>query len=118
MLTPSEAHPQGLPGPREAGAAAFYRPLACWFCLPSFVFLLAPLLKTAGETGAGLSLLAVLTSVWIAPLFTLGALALAMFGHETTIQRAGDRRMWGLITLAIAANLLLSAGGLATRLLH
>lgn len=105
MLTPSEAHP-------------LYRPLACWFCLPSFVFLLAPVLKIAGERGAGLSLLAVLTSVWVAPLFTLGALALAMFGRQTSTQLAGDRRMWALIALAIAANLLLSAGGLATHLLH
>jgi hypothetical protein len=105
MAASSEAHP-------------VYRPLACWLCLPSFVFLLAPVLGRSGDSGAAVALLAVLISVSVAPIFTLGALALAFTTHFTSAEHAGERRMWTLVALAIAANLLLAAGGLGVRLLH
>jgi len=94
------------------------RTLACGFCLPSFTFLLAPILTITGEAGIGWAVVAVLTSVWVAPVFTLMAVALAVIAHFTSALKVGERRLWTLVVLAITANLLLSAGGLAMRLLR
>ncbi len=99
-------------------ATPLYRPLACWFCIPSFIFLLAPILAVSGEAGIGWAILAVLTSVWVAPMFTLLAVATAMIGHYSAGTRISERKMWLVIVLAIAANVLLSAGGFASRILR
>ena len=99
-------------------AQPLYRQLASWFCLPSFTFLLGPVLAIVGEAGVGWSIVAVLTSVWVAPMFTLLAMAVALVGHYSAARHIGERRMWTLIVLAITANLLLSAGGLACRILR
>jgi len=93
------------------------RTLACGCCVPSFTFLLAPILTITGEAGVGWALMAVLTSVWVAPMFTLMAVALAVIGQFTSAAKVGERRLWTLVVLAITANLLLSAGGLAIRML-
>lgn len=93
------------------------RTLACGFCLPSFTFLLAPILTVTGEAGIGWAVMAVLTSVWVAPMFTVLAVALAVIAHFTSSSKVGERRLWTLVVLTITANLLLSAGGLAIRLL-
>ncbi len=103
---------------QSSQASPLYQPLACWFCVPSFIFVLAPVLAIIGEAGMGWAILAVLASVWVAPMFTVLAVATAMIGHYTAGQRIGERRMWALIVLAIAANLLLSAGGFAARVLQ
>ncbi len=100
-----------------AQAPPGYRSLACLFCLPSFLFLLAPV-GWLGDAGMGWAILAVLTSVWVAPMFTLLALAIAMIGHSRSEQHSGERRMWTLVVLAIAANLAVSVGGVAARILH
>ena len=55
--------------------------------------------------------------MWVAPMFTLMAVALAVIGHFTAAAKVGERRLWTLVVLAITANLLLSAGGLAIRML-
>jgi hypothetical protein len=93
------------------------RTLACGFCLPSFN-LLAPILTITGEAGVGWAVVAVLTSVWVGPMFTLMAVTLAVIAHFTSAIKVGERRLWTLVVLATTANLLLSAGGLAIRLLR
>lgn len=105
MLPASESH-------------SLYRPLTCLFCVPSFTFLLGPVLMFFGEAGIGLSVVAVLTSVWVAPMFTMMAVALAVIGHFTSIRHVGERRIWMLVVIAVTANLLVSAGGGAIRLLR
>ncbi len=95
-----------------------YRPLACWFCLPAFAFLLAPPLRTLGDAGAALALVAVLMSASVAPAFTLFALAIALRGHFGYRQAQHERLMWTLLTLAIVANLILVFTGGGWRLLR
>ncbi len=95
-----------------------YRPLACCFCLPAFAFLLAPLLRPLGDAGSALAMVAVLLSASVAPLFTLFALAIALYGHFAYRPAAHERLMWTLLALAIAANLLVVFTGGGWRLLR
>jgi hypothetical protein len=102
----------------DSGTRPLYRPLACWFCLPAFAFLLAPLLRPLGDAGAALAMLAVLMSASVAPMFTLFALAIALHGHFAYRQAAHERLMWILLALAVTANLLVVFTGGGSRLLR
>ncbi len=95
-----------------------YDRLACWLCLPSFVFLLAPVLRSSGESGDGLALVVVLLSLWVAPMFTVAALGIGLFGHYVSAPRVRETRMWILIALAVTANLLVTTAGVGVRLLR
>jgi hypothetical protein len=84
-----------------------YLALACWFCLPSLGFLLAPALHKLGDAGSALALLTVLTSLWVGPVFTVFAMGLAITGHCAWKQHKRERFMWGLLAVAVLANLFL-----------
>lgn len=102
----------------ESEARPLYRPLACWFCLPAFVFVLAPLLRRLGDTGSALAIVAVLTSASAGPVFTVFAIGIALVGHFTHHGRVHERLMWTLLGLAIAANLVVIFTGGGSRLLR
>src|SRR5512146_774109 len=102
----------------ESQARPLYRPLACWFCLPAFVFVLAPLLRQLGDTGNALAIVAVLTSASVGPVFTLFAVAVALVGHFTHPGPVPERLMWTVMGMAVAANLVVIFTGGGSRLLR